>query len=40
MTKTEAIALGQIESRIFVLRGHRVLLDSDLARLTARMRSR
>jgi hypothetical protein len=32
MTKTEAIALGQIKSRIVVLRGHRVLLDSELAR--------
>ena len=32
MTKTEAIALGQIQSRIFVLRSQRVLLDSDLAR--------
>jgi hypothetical protein len=32
MTKNEAIALNQVQSRIFVLRGHRVLLDSDLAR--------
>jgi hypothetical protein len=31
MTKNEAIALDQVQSRIFVLRGHRVLLDTDLA---------
>jgi ORF6N domain len=31
MTKNEAVALDQIQSRIFVLRGHRVLLDMDLA---------
>jgi len=31
MTKSEAIALDQVQSRIFVLRGHRVLLDTDLA---------
>jgi hypothetical protein len=31
MTKAEAIAVDQIQSRIFALRGHRVLLDTDLA---------
>jgi hypothetical protein len=31
MPKNEAVALDQIQSRIFVLRGHRVLLDAHLA---------
>jgi hypothetical protein len=32
MTKAQAIALDQIQSRILVVRGQRVLLDSDLSR--------
>ncbi len=31
MTKTEAMALDQIQSCILLLRGHRVILDEDLA---------
>jgi hypothetical protein len=31
MTKNEVIALDHVQSRIFILRGHRVLLDTDLA---------
>lgn len=34
MTKTQAIVpAGRIESRIFLIRGHKVMLDSDLADL-------
>jgi hypothetical protein len=32
-TKTAIVPVEQIASRIFLMRGHRVMLDSDLARL-------
>jgi hypothetical protein len=32
-TSNESLALARIEQRIFVIRGHRVMLDADLARL-------